>query len=120
MSQRLIDTHIILRKLDDNHRFDMPNKSVQCSVHFDKYRNFGGSNVLPYMLTCTEDGIWKKYPMLDQKDFALMEALNEGKTIKEIVKEKIMGQSTIYRRKKVLQDSGLLKINVKEETNEKQ
>ena len=49
-----------------------------------------------------------------------MEALNEGKTIKEIVKEKIMGQSTIYRRKKVLQDSGLLKINVKEETNEKQ
>ena len=118
MSQRLIDTHIILRKLDDKHRFEIPGKSVQCSVHFDKYRNFGGSNVLPYMLTCNEDGVWKKYPMLDQKDFALMEALNEGKTIKEIIKEKIMGQSTIYRRKKVLEDSGLLKINVKEEKNE--
>jgi len=118
MSQRLIDTHIILKKLDDKHRFNMSGKSVQCSVHFDKYRNFGGSSVLPYMLTCTEDGIWKKYPMLDQKDFALMEALNEGKSIKEIIKDKIMGQSTIYRRKKVLQDSGLLKKNVEEEKDE--
>jgi len=121
MSQRLIDTHIILRKLKDDQRFEMAGKNVQCSVHFDKYRNFGGQSVLPYQLTCTEDGIWKKYPMLTQDDFKLITAVKEGQSKDEITKgkQKIMGQSTYYRRLKIIQESGLLPKTLKEEINEK-
>jgi len=118
MSQRLIDTHIILRKLPDEQRFDMPGKNIQCSVHFDKYRNFGGSSVQPYILTCSEEGIWKKYPMLTQDDFKLITAVKEGQSIEEITKgkNKIMGLSTYYRRIKIIRETGLLPK--KEDNNE--
>jgi len=117
--ERLIDLSIRIEKLDSKHRFQMGGtKNVQCSLSFDKARNFGGSSFdKEFILTCDEDGKWKKYPMLDQYDFKIIEGHNRGLSVKEMKEEfgddlKI-AEKTIYKKLKKLKDNGV----IKDETN---
>ena len=111
MSQRLIDTHIILRKLKEDQRFEISGKSVQCSVHFDKFRNFGGTAVQPFMATCDEDGNWKKYPMLDQDTFRILELINGGASATDIQEELSISKTTYYRKKEKLEEAKLIETD---------
>ena len=111
--ERLLDTSMAFEKLDEKHRFQMGgNKSVQCSVSFDKSRNFGGSGWdKTFILTMNEHGLWKKYPMLDQYDFKIIEGANRGLSAADIKEEfelKI-AEKTIYKRLKKLRDEGIIK-----------
>ena len=110
LSQRLIDTHIILKKLPEKAKFE-EHDGVQCSVHFDKFRNFGGKHAKPFMLLCDKQGYWKKYNMLmDQKDFKILELLNEGKSVEEMCKlEKELKPATVYRRIEKMKKEGIIK-----------
>ena len=99
MAQRLIDTHIILKKLPENYRFNMQGRNVQCSISFDKFRNFGGEQAKSFILTCSDQGNWKRYPMLDQKDFKIIECLEKGMTVKAMCEEhEELKEKTVYRR----------------------
>jgi len=99
MAQRLIDTHIILKKLPENYRFNMQGKNVQCSISFDKFRNFGGEQAKSFILTCSDQGNWKKFPMLDQKDFKIIECLEKGMTVKDMCEAyEELKEKTVYRR----------------------
>ena len=109
MSQRLIDTHIILKRLDEDSRFDISGKSVQCSVHFDKFRNFGGDRVKPFMLTCNDEGVWNKYPMLDQINVKIIAYHNKGLSVKEMCEqEEDWKDKTIYKRIKKLKEDKII------------
>lgn len=118
MSQRFVDTHIITRALDEKHRFNLNGKNVQCTVHFDKFRNFGGEHVQPFMLTCTEDGIWKKYPILKANDRKIIEYHDAAMPVKDMVEKFAednvkISEKTLYRRIKELKFQGLI-LDVKE------
>ena len=110
LSQRLVDTHILLKKLPEKAKFE-EHDGVQCSVHFDKFRNFGGKHAKPFMLLCDKQGYWKKYNMLmDQKDFKILELLNEGKSVEEMCKlEKELKPATVYRRIEKMKKEGIIK-----------
>ena len=110
LSQRLVDTHLILKKLPEKAKFE-EHDGVQCSVHFDKFRNFGGKHAKPFMLLCDKQGYWKKYNMLmDQKDFKILELLNEGKSVEEMCKlEKELKPATVYRRIEKMKKEGIIK-----------
>lgn len=117
MSQRLIDTHLILKRLDENQRFEISGKSVQCSVHFDKFRNFGGDQVKPFMLTCNEDGIWKKYPMLDQTNVKIVGYYNQNLSVTEMCElEEDWKDKTIYKRIKKLKEDKIIDETKKQTT----
>ena len=112
--ERLLDTSIAIEKLDYKHRFEMPgNKNVQCKVSFDKGRNFAGSTWdKEFMLTMTEYGKWKKYPMMDKYDFIIIEGHNRGLSpadMKEEFDDLKLGEKTIYKRLKKLKDLGVIK-----------
>jgi hypothetical protein len=120
--ERLIDLSIRIEKLDSKHRFQMGGtKNVQCSLSFDKARNFGGSSFdKEFILTCDEDGKWKKYPMLDQYDFKIIEGHNRGLSVKEMKEEfgddlKI-AETTIYKKLKKLKDNGVIKDETSRQT----
>ena len=118
--ERLLDTSMSFEKLDEKHRFQIGgNKSVQCSVCFDKSRNFGGSGWdKTFILTMTEEGLWSRYPMLDKYDFQIIEGANRGLNVKDIKEEfelKI-AEKTIYKRLKKLKADGIIKSK-KEENN---
>ena len=88
--ERLIDLSIRIEKLDSKHRFQNMGgaKNVQCSLSFDKARNFGGSSFYTeFILTCDEEGKWKKYPMLDQNDFTIIEGHKKGLSPKDMKEE---------------------------------
>ena len=117
LAQRLVDTHIILKRLPEKAQFTN-HDGVQCSVHFDKFRNFGGSRSKPFMLLCNRQGQWTKYNMLmDQKDFKILELVKEGKTAQEIYKiDKDLGSlATLYRRIDKMKKEGI--IDEKPETH---
>jgi len=112
--ERLLDTSMAFEKLDAKHRFNMGgNKNVQCKVHFDKARNFGGSSHdQDFILTCTEEGKWTRYPYLDKYDFMIIKYYHEGFSVKDMaemegLKKKIEGV-TIYKRLKRLKDMGAI------------
>tara|TARA_R110000823_G_C15944858_1_gene500816 strand:+ start:557 stop:2428 length:1872 start_codon:yes stop_codon:yes gene_type:complete len=111
--ERLVDTSMSFEKLDAKHRFDMPgNKNVQCKVKFDKARNFGGSTWdREFMLTCNEEGLWSKYPMLDKYDWLIRDLSKEGLSVQEMVDDPEMkiAEKTIYKRLKKLKDIGIIK-----------
>jgi len=111
--ERLVDTSMSFEKLDAKHRFDMPgNKNVQCKVKFDKARNFGGSEWdREFMLTCNEEGLWSRYPMLDKYDWLIRDLFKEGLTVAEMAehKEMTIAEKTIYKRLKKLKDIGVIK-----------
>ena len=109
MSQRLIDTHIVLKKLPENYRFNMHGRNVQCSVSFDKCRNFGGEAAKSFILTCTDQGKWKKYPMLDQKDFKIIECVKNGMAVKDMCEaHEELKEKTVYRRLAFLKNNNLI------------
>ena len=110
LSQRLVDTHIILKRLPEKAQFTN-HDGVQCSVHFDKFRNFGGSRTNPFMLLCNKkDGKWTKYNMLmDQTDFKILEFWNEGKTVEDMCKiEPSFKKATVYRRIEKMKKGGVI------------
>ena len=116
--ERLIDLSIRIEKLDSKHRFQMGGtKNVQCSLSFDKARNFGGSSFdTEFILTCDDYGKWTKYPMLDQNDFTIIEGHKKGlspKDMKEEFEDLKIAEKTIYKRLKRLKDIGV----IKDETN---
>jgi hypothetical protein len=116
--ERLLDTSIALEKLDHKHRFAMGgNKNVQCKVSFDKGRNFAGSDWdKEFMLTMTEEGLWKKYPIMDKYDFIIIEGHNRGLSpddMKEEFEDLKIAVKTIYTRLKRLKNIGV----IKDETN---
>ena len=114
MAQRLIDTHIILKKLPENYRFNMQGRNVQCSISFDKFRNFGGEQAKSFLLTCSDQGNWKKYPMLDQKDFKIIECLEKGMAVKAMCEEhEELKEKTVYRRISFLKKHNLVNEEVK-------
>ena len=110
LAQRLVDTHIILKRLPEKAQF--PNfDGVQCSVHFDKFRNFGGSRTNPFMLICNKkNGKWTKYNMLmDQTDFKILELHNEGKSVEEMCNiEPSFKKATVYRRLDKMKKGGVI------------
>ena len=110
LSQRLVDTHLILKKLPEKAKFE-EHDGVQCSVHFDKFRNFGGKHAKPFMLLCDKEGYWSKYNMLmDQKDFKILELYNERKSVEEMCKlEKELKPATVYRRIEKMKKEGIIK-----------
>ena len=112
--ERLIDLSIRIEKLDSKHRFQMGGtKNVQCSLSFDKARNFGGSSFdTEFILTCDDYGKWTKYPMLDQNDFTIIEGHKKGlspKDMKEEFEDLKIAEKTIYKRLKRLKDIGVIK-----------
>jgi hypothetical protein len=109
LAQRLVDTHIILRRLPEKAKFE-DHDGVQCSVHFDKFRNFGGKNAKPFMLLCNKQGNWTKYNMLmDQKDFKILELYKEGKDVKMMCKiEPDLKEATVYRRIAAMKKEGII------------
>jgi hypothetical protein len=115
MALRLVDTHLIMRKLPPKSQFDMKGKNVQCSIEFDKCRNFGGKQSKPFILTCSNEGLWKKYPMLDQTDFLIISCLNEGKSVKDMCEDNPsqLKEKTVYRRIAKLKKEGVIKDEVK-------
>ena len=80
---------------------------------FDKARNFGGSDWdKEFMLTMTEEGLWKKYPMMDKYDFIIIEGHNRGLSpadMKEEFDDLKIAEKTIYKRLKKLKDLGVIK-----------
>lgn len=110
MALRLVDTHIVLRELPPKSKFDMTGKNVQVAVEFDKCRNFGGAAAKSFILTCNENGLWKKYPMLDQKDFLIIRYHNEGYSVKQMCEEDDnLKESTVGRRILKLEKEGIIK-----------
>jgi len=109
LSQRLVDTHIILKRLPEKSKFT-DHDGVQCSVHYDKFRNFGGSRTQPFMLLCDREGEWTKYNMLmDQKDFKILELHNAGKTVDQICKEEEdLKKATVYKRIAKMKKEGVI------------
>lgn len=110
LSQRLVDTHIILKKLPEKSKF-ADHDGVQCSVHFDKFRNFGGTRTKPFMLLCDKEGTWTKYNMImDQIDFKILELHNEGKSVEEMIKidKDIGSKATVYRRIGKMKSEGII------------
>ena len=119
--ERLIDLSIRIEKLDSKHRFQMGGaKNVQCSLSFDKARNFGGSSFdTEFILTCDEEGKWTKYPMLDQNDFTIIEGHKKGlspKDMKEEFEDLKIAEKTIYKRLKRLKDIGVIKDETSRQT----
>ena len=110
LAQRLVDTHIILKRLPEKAKFE-DHDGVQCSVHFDKFRNFGGRHAKPFMLLCDKEGNWTKYNMLmDKIDFKILEYLNEGKDVKTMCKiDPDLKESTCYRRIGKMKQEGIIK-----------
>ena len=109
LAQRLVDTHIILRRLPEKAQFS-DHDGVQCSVHFDKFRNFGGKNAKPFMLLCNKQGNWTKYNMLmDKKDFKILELYKEGKTVKMMCAiDQELKEATVYRRIDAMKKEGII------------
>ena len=109
LAQRLVDTHIILRRLPEKAKFE-DHDGVQCSVHFDKFRNFGGKNAKPFMLLCNKQGNWTKYNMLmDKKDFKILELYKEGKTVKMMCAiDQELKEATVYRRIDAMKKEGII------------
>ena len=109
LSQRLVDTHIILKKLPEKAKFEN-HDGVQCSVHYDKFRNFGGRRTLPFMLLCDKQGQWTKYNMImDKKDFKILELYNEGKTVKQMCSvDPELKEATVYRRIEKMKQEGII------------
>ena len=109
LAQRLVDTHIILRRLPEKAKFE-DHDGVQCSVHFDKFRNFGGRNAKPFMLLCNKQGNWTKYNMLmDKKDFKILELYKEGKTVKMMCAiDQELKEATVYRRIDAMKKEGII------------
>ena len=63
---------------------------------------------------------WKKYPMLDQYDFKIIEGHNRGLSVKEMKEEfgddlKI-AETTIYKKLKKLKDNGVIKDETSRQT----
>ena len=88
----------------------MNGKNVQCSLYFDKHRNFGGQDADQIILTCSEQGEWKLYPMLDQKDFLILGYHKQGMTVEQMLKEdKSLSQSTVYRKLEFMKKRGVIK-----------
>ena len=113
MALRLVDTHIILKKLHPDMQFDLQGKSVQCSVHFDKCRNFGGTQSKPFILTFNR-GKWAKYPMLTATDWKILKYLKEGLTVDEMLEEdSTLKKSTVYRRIAFMKKEGIIKDDKK-------
>ena len=110
LAQRLVDTHIILKRLPEKAKFE-DFDGVQCSVHFDKFRNFGGRHAKPFMLLCDKEGNWTKYNMLmDKVDFKILEFHNEGKDVKTMCKiDPELKESTCYRRIGKMKQEGIIK-----------
>ena len=114
MALRLVDTHIILKKLAPDQKFELEGKSVQCSVNFDKCRNFGGSQSKPFILTFNR-GKWAKYPMLTAIDWKILKYHNEGLSVEEMINEdKSLAKSTVYRRKAFMKREGIIKDDKKD------
>ena len=109
LAQRLVDTHIILKRLPEKSKF-VDHDGVQCSVHYDKFRNFGGSRTQPFMLLCDREGHWTKYNMLmDQKDFKILELHNAGKTVEQMCKEEEdLKKATVYKRIAKMKKEGVI------------
>ena len=109
LAQRLVDTHIILKRLPEKSKF-VDHDGVQCSVHYDKFRNFGGSRTQPFMLLCDREGRWTKYNMLmDQKDFKILELHNAGKTVEQMCKEEEdLKKATVYKRIAKMKKEGVI------------
>jgi hypothetical protein len=109
LAQRLVDTHIILKRLPEKSKFE-DHDGVQCSVHYDKFRNFGGSRTNPFMLLCDREGHWTKYNMLmDQKDFKILELHNAGKTVEQMCKEEEdLKKATVYKRIAKMKKEGVI------------
>ena len=109
LSQRLIDTHIILKKLPEKAKFEN-HDGVQCSVHYDKFRNFGGRRTLPFMLLCDREGEWTKYNMImDQTDFKILELYNANKTVEQMCAlDQDLKKATVYRRIEKMKKGGVI------------
>jgi hypothetical protein len=116
LAQRLVDTHIILKRLPEKAKFEN-HDGVQCSVHYDKFRNFGGRRTLPFMLLCDREGNWTKYNMImDKKDFRILEFYNEGKTVKQMCTiDPELKEATVYRRIEKMKKEGII-LDDKEDT----
>ena len=61
------------------------------------------------MLTCNEDGIWNKYPMLDQINVKIIAYHNKGLSVKEMCEqEEDWKDKTIYKRIKKLKEDKII------------
>jgi hypothetical protein len=109
---RLADHHFMLVKQGDDEKFEMRGKSTQSKWIYDKRRHIPAEHQT-FIFTCDEEGNWKKYPNLTQRDFTIIRELKEGKTSKQIAQDhkgdKGFGHSTIDRRIAELKKKGVIK-----------
>ena len=109
---RLADHHFMFFPQGENERFDMVGKCTQSKWIFDKRRHIPAEHQT-FIFTCDEEGNWKKYPNLTQRDFTIIRELKEGKTSKQIAQDhkgdKGFGHSTIDRRIAELKKKGVIK-----------
>ena len=98
-----------VHKLPEKSKFE-DHDGVQCSVHFDKFRNFGGTRTKPFMLLCDKSGSWIKYNMImDQTDFKILELHKEGKSPQDMCKiDTDLKLATVYRRIGKMKSEGII------------
>jgi len=111
MQTRAIDMSIRLTKPDSKHKIKMKgDKAMQAVMDFPKWRLHDNSkHAQQCILTCTDRNEWHKYPMLDDKEMAIINFYNDGYTVKEMVDELELKESTIYRKLKRLKEMEVIK-----------
>ena len=111
--ERMLDTQIMVEKLEEKNRFIMPGKkNVQARISFKKARNFGGGMWdKPFLLTMNESGLFCKYPNLTQAHFMIVKLWKEGDRDVDNLRahpDVKLGKSTCYRYIDTLKEHKLI------------
>ena len=63
------------------------------------------------LLTMTEDGDWTEYPPLSKIDFTIIDLVNQGLSVKEIVEHELVNlkRASVYNKIKKFLKEGILK-----------
>ena len=111
MQTRGIQMTMRLIKPDTKHKIPMKGeKAMQAIVDFPKWTLHDNSKAAqPHILTCDEEQNWKKYPLLEIDELKIIKFHEDGLTVKEMVEELDLKESTIYRKLKRLKDMELIK-----------
>mgnify|MGYP003322937111 FL=1 len=111
--RRALNTELKLEELGDDQRFNLPgNKNVQSRLTFTKKRHFGGSSwAKPLLLTMTDEGEWNKYPSLKKVDFKIVELIQQGLTVKEILEDPDvnLSKASVYNKIQLFKKEGIIK-----------
>lgn len=103
----VLDSMIALRHPSDY----TPGQGARFEVHFEKHRSFHGADAEPFEAKYEERGgvgMWTRAAIADVDLKRVIEALEEGATIRDAAKDLGMSKSKVDRLKTVARERGLL------------